>query len=170
MGRSWVVTSLTDKGLTSAGAEERKKEGRSNLAPPSASPPTSRILRRNLLNPINLILGAAVVAVFAVGEGLDAIFAIPLALNLAIGLLQELRAKRRLDQLTLLTAPRVRVVRDGSPVEVAIEDVVEDDLCLLAPGDQVVADGTLVASQGLELDESALTAEPPGAESPGEQR
>jgi len=154
-----VVASLTDKGLTSAAAEERKKEGRSNLAPPSASPPTSRILRRNLLNPINLILGAAVVAVFAVGEGLDAIFAIPLALNLAIGLFQELRAKRRLDQLTLLTAPRVRVVRDGGPVEVAIEDVVEDDLCLLAPGDQVVADGTLVASQGLELDESALTGE-----------
>ena len=150
---------LHEAGLSSAQVADRVREGKTNLAPRSASPPVSRILRRNLLNPINLILGVAAVAVFAVGEGFDAIFAIPLILNLIIGITQELMAKRRLDRLTLLVSPRVTVVRDGTQTEVRIDEVVEGDVCLLRPGDQIVADGTLLATSRLEVDESALSGE-----------
>jgi cation-transporting ATPase E len=69
------------------------------------------------------------------------------------------RAKRTLDHLAVLNAPRARTVRDGEVVEVATEDVVLDDLLELRAGDQVAADGILLAVEGLEVDESLLTGE-----------
>src|SRR5204863_3531603 len=79
--------------------------------------------------------------------------------NAAIGIIQEVRAKRALDHLSLLVAPQARVHRDGATREVAVEEVVPDDLVMLEPGDQVIADGNVVESHDLRLDESILTGE-----------
>ena len=79
--------------------------------------------------------------------------------NSAIGISQEVRAKRALDRLSLLVAPRARVTRGGSVRSVPVEEVLVGDLALLAPGEQVVADGTLSAASELRLDESILTGE-----------
>ena len=79
--------------------------------------------------------------------------------NSLIGVVQEVRAKRTLDRLAVLGAPRARVVRDGAVVEVATGAVVLDDLLELRAGDQIVADGVLLTVQGLEIDESLLTGE-----------
>ena len=70
-----------------------------------------------------------------------------------------MRAKRALDRLSLLVAPRANVSRDGAVRSVVVEQVVVDDVVVLAPGDQLVADGTLLSATDLRLDESILTGE-----------
>ena len=90
--------------------------------------------------------------------------------NAGIGIVQELRAKRTLDRLTLLTAPKARVVRDGAMQEIAVSGVVVDDVVDLVAGSQVVVDGEVLRTQGLEIDESLLTGEPdPVVKEPGEE-
>src|SRR5712671_363954 len=87
------------------------------------------------------------------------LFGVVLVTNALIGIAQELRAKRTLDRLAVLTAPRVRVIRDGAPQDVAVGDLVAGDLVDLRAGDQLVADGVVRASTSLEADESLLTGE-----------
>jgi cation-transporting ATPase E len=72
---------------------------------------------------------------------------------------QEVRAKRVLDRLSLLSAPKARVVRDGAETTVPLPDVVRDDVVLLSTGEQVPADGPVLDADGLEIDESLLTGE-----------
>ena len=79
--------------------------------------------------------------------------------NSAIGIFQEVRAKRTLDRLAVLNAPRARVVRDGQVLDIDVSEVVADDLLELRSGDQVPADGSVLESDGLEIDESLLTGE-----------
>ena len=93
------------------------------------------------------------------GEWKDALFGIVLVTNALIGIAQELRAKRTLDRLAVLSAPRVRVIRDGAPREIAVEELVADDLVDLRAGDQLVADGVVRDSASLQADESLLTGE-----------
>ena len=158
-----------DPGLNADEIQRRIGTGRTNLAPPSASPSVRRILARNLLNPINLIFAVAVIAVVAVGAGFDAVFALPLMLNIAIAVLEELYAKRRLDQLTVLVTPQVTVRRGGQAMAVPRGQVVADDICVFQAGDQIVADGPLIEAGGLEVDESSLTGESdPVAKQPGD--
>ncbi len=84
--------------------------------------------------------------------------------------MQELRAKLTLDRLSLMTAPKAHVRREGREVQLAVGEVVQDDLVLLAPGDQVVADGEVLEADGLELDESLLTGESVAVEkAPGDE-
>ncbi len=97
------------------------------------------------------------VAILAVAPPQDALFGLVLVVNTAIGIVQELRAKRTLDRLAVLAAPRVRVVRGGRVADVPVAEVVLDDVLDVGRGDQVVVDGEVLASQGLEIDESLLT-------------
>jgi magnesium-transporting ATPase (P-type) len=89
----------------------------------------------------------------------DALFLGILISNIAIGTFQEVRSKRALDRLAALVAPDAVVVRDGTERRVPVDHVVVGDLVRLAPGDQVVADGTVVSADGLALDEANLTGE-----------
>jgi cation-transporting ATPase E len=82
-----------------------------------------------------------------------------LVANALIGIVQEWRAKVTLDRLAVLNAPRARVVRNGEVREIAIEEIVLDDLLVVAAGDQLAADGQVFESDGLEVDESMLTGE-----------
>ena len=82
-----------------------------------------------------------------------------LAVNTIIGVAQELRAKRTLDRLAVLTAPTAHGRRDGHSVELPAGEVVLDDLLELRPGDQIVVDGLVIATDGLEIDESLVSGE-----------
>jgi cation-transporting P-type ATPase E len=152
-----VAATVAPAGLTQQEAE-RKLASR-----PVAQPTTSRsyasIVAANVLTVFNLILLVAGIVTLAFGEWQDALFLGVLVGNAGIGIAQEVRAKRTLDRLAALVAPTATVVRDGSPRRVAVEEVVEGDVVVLEPGDQVVADGTLRRSDGLALDESILTGE-----------
>ena len=99
------------------------------------------------------------VVVVAAGSPKDALFFVVVISNTLIGTIQELRAKQSLDRLAVLSAPRAQVVRDGQEVELAIADIVLDDVLDLRPGNQVPADGVMLTATNLEVDESLLTGE-----------
>ena len=146
-------------GLSSAQVAERRARGLTNAGGERTSRSVAEILRANILTRFNLILGVLLAVILVVGEPQDALFGIVLVTNALIGIGQELRAKRTLDRLAVLSAPRVRVIRDGAPQEIAVDEVVADDLVDLRTGDQLVADGVVRDSAGLEADESLLTGE-----------
>jgi cation-transporting ATPase E len=112
-----------------------------------------------VLTLFNGIVGGCFLLLLLLGEWKDALFGFAALSNAIIGVIQEYRAKRLLDRLAVLDAPRARVLRDGRVQEVAVADVVMDDVAVLQAGDQVVADAIVIDDEGLELDESVLTGE-----------
>ncbi len=129
------------------------------MAPAAPSRTFAQILRANVATPINALLGALLVVVLIVAPIQDATFGLVIVFNSVVGAVQEVRAKRTLDRLSILSAPRARVVRDGTVTEVAVEEVVLDDVLDVGPGDQIIVDGVVVSADGLELDESLVTGE-----------
>ncbi len=117
------------------------------------------IVRANTLTLFNLVLGSLLALTLALGDPKDALFGGVIVANTLIGIFQEVRAKRVLDRLALLVAPRATVWRDGSMVALPAESLVRGDAVRVEPGDQVVADGRVVVARGLSLDESILTGE-----------
>ena len=154
-----AITETPPAGLTSAQVAEQRSRGLANAGGERTSRPVAEILRANIVTRFNFILGVLLAVILVAGQPQDALFGIVLVANAVIGIAQELRAKRTLDRLAVLSAPRVRVIRDGAPQEVAVADLVAGDLVDLRAGDQLVADGVVRASASLEADESLLTGE-----------
>jgi cation-transporting P-type ATPase E len=146
-------------GLTEAEVRERVERGETNATAERTSRTYGEILRSNIFTRFNAILGTLLVVILSVGAPQDALFGIILVSNALIGIVQEIRAKRTLDRLAVLSEPRVRVVRDGEIREVVVEDVVIDDLIDVRTGDQIAADGVVLATEALQVDESLLTGE-----------
>ncbi len=147
-------------GLTVAEVAQRSARGEINRVPRSDRAEYLAIVVRNLCTLFNALVAPAAVALFLLGEYGDALAVSGMALtNLFLGLIQEIRAKRHLDRLTLLAETRVRVVRDGQVHQIASGDVVRDEVLLLSAGDSVVADGAVLESRFLEVDEALLTGE-----------
>ena len=147
------------KGLSAAEVDQRRLEGRTNDVPDAPVRTVGQIVRANVLTPVNAIIGSMFVLIMVAGYPADALFAGVVVSNSVIGIAQELRARRTLHKLAVLSAPRARVVRDSQALEVGTSEVVADDILELHPGDQVVVDGEVVAERGLEVDESLLTGE-----------
>ena len=157
-------------GLDQAAVQARTLAGQVNTAPPVPGRTVSQILRANLFTRFNAILGSLFAVVLVVGPVQDGLFGVVLAANTAIGIVQELRAKRALDRLAILTAARAHVVRDGAPAELPVEQIVLGDVLELHPGDQVPVDAAVLICDGLELDEALLSGEAePVAKKPGDR-
>ena len=157
-----------------AGLSEREAARRLAERPPPRAVATSRSYRSivvaNIFTVFNAILAVAGALTLLFGDWRDALFLGILVANTAIGIGQELRAKRALDRLAALVAPTASVVRDGTVRRLHVDEVVPGDLVRVEAGDQVVADGVLSAAEGLELDESILSGESaPVARAPGER-
>ncbi|MFI6368423.1 HAD-IC family P-type ATPase [Nocardia sp. NPDC050630] len=150
-------TALT--GLTAAEVEQRRRDGLTNDVPDRASRSVRDIVRANVFTRINAILGVLFILVLATGSIIDGMFGLLIIANSAVGIIQEIRAKRTLDQLAIVSQAKPTVRRDGQSREVATKEVVLDDLIELGPGDQIVVDGTVEESALLEVDESLLTGE-----------
>ncbi|HWW09531.1 MAG TPA: HAD-IC family P-type ATPase [Candidatus Acidoferrales bacterium] len=146
-------------GLTAGDVAARVGRGQTNASGERSSRTLGEILRANIFTRFNFILGTLLVAILAVGQIQDALFGIVLISNSLIGIVQEVRAKRTLDQLAVLNAPRARVIRDNVTTDVAVEQVVLDDIVDVHTGDQIVTDGTVRTSAGMQVDESLLTGE-----------
>ena len=156
---SAISTVTPPTGLTAAGVAQRIAAGQVNRVEEQTSRPLKTIIRANVLTRFNAILGVLFAAVIAVGSPADALFGIVVIWNALIGIVQEVRAKRTLDRLAVLSAPTATVVRDAREVELPLGEVVLDDLVRLRTGDQVPSDGVVVDADGLEIDESLLTGE-----------
>ena len=157
--KTTVQDTPAPSGLTTAEVAERLADGRVNDVPDAPVRTTSEIFRANVLTPINAIMGALFALILVAGFPGDALFAGVIVSNSIIGTVQELRARRTLTNLAVLSAPGARVVRDGTATDINVSGVVADDLLELRPGDQVVVDGVVVDALGLEVDESLLTGE-----------
>jgi len=147
-------------GLSSAEAGHRLKE--LGPAQPHSSRSTSSIVAGNVFTLFNAIIGVFFILILSLGLFADAIFGLIAIVNSWIGIRQEMKAKETLDRLAVLVAPRAAVVRDGEEVDLLADEVVPGDLIRLVPGDQLVADGRMVSSRGLTVDESMLTGESDG--------
>jgi cation-transporting ATPase E len=165
-----TLTETPLTGLSAAEVEQRVAQGLVNDTGERTSRTLGEIVRANVFTRFNAILGTMLVVILVFGQIQDATFGLVLVANSLIGIVQEVRAKRKLDQLAVLNAPRARVVRDGGEREVAVEAVVLDDLVALRAGDQIPCDGTVRAADGLEVDESLLTGESdPQDKAPGDE-
>ncbi|WP_116948869.1 HAD-IC family P-type ATPase [Jiangella endophytica] len=147
------------RGLTTAEVAARIAAGQTNDVPARASRGTWEIVRGNVFTRINAILAVLFAIVLTTGSILDGLFGAMIVANSVVGIVQELRAKRTLDRLTIVGQARPRVRRDGVAVELAPNEVVADDVIEMSAGDQVVVDGEIVAADALEVDESLLTGE-----------
>ncbi len=148
-----------DGGLTTAEVEERQRLGMVNVVSTDVSRSLQDIIRANTFTLFNLILGIAFTLVLFTGRWPDAAFGFVVVFNASIGIATEYRAKRTLDRLAILQAPNTLVLRDGAEQELPLAAVVIDDVIRLRSGDQIPADGKVLSSAGLEVDESLLTGE-----------
>ena len=148
----------TASGLSDAEVAARLADGRSNRAEADTSQTWGRILRRNALTRLNFLLLVLGAATLTTGALPDATFLAVAVINTVVGAVEESRAKRQLDRLAVVSAPRARAVRAGAVVELAVEDLVLDDLLELRPGDQLAVDAVVVGGSA-EVDESLTTGE-----------
>ena len=148
------------RGLSEAEASARLDAYGPNRPRRPGRPPYLRLVLRQFVDPLVLLLVAAAVVSIAIGDTVEglAIAAILLA-NAALGFWQELAAERAILVLSGEFTHTALVVRGGIELEVPAEDVVPGDVLLISEGDRVAADGRLVEERGLELDESSLTGE-----------
>jgi cation-transporting P-type ATPase E len=150
---------VAERGLSVAEVAQRVANGQVNDVPSAPTRTVGQILRANVFTRFNLLLGSLLAVILVVGPLQDALFGLVIVANTVVGIVQELRAKRTLDRLEVVNAPRAKVVRDGQVAELAVGQVVLDDMLEAAAGDQVVVDGEVLEAAGLEVDESLLTGE-----------
>ncbi|WP_250642172.1 cation-translocating P-type ATPase [Frankia sp. AiPa1] len=146
-------------GLTAAEVAERIADGRVNDLPVRSSRTVAEIVRANVLTRINALIGVLFVLVMIVGPIQDGLFGGVIIANTLVGMFQELRAKRTLDQLALIGQARPVVRRDGIGAPLPAAEIVLDDVIELGLGDRIPVDGEIVAADRLEVDESLLTGE-----------
>src|SRR6478609_4439063 len=163
-----MTDAAIEQGLSSSTAAKRLRK----LGPPAetSSRSVSSIVAGNVFTLFNAIIGVFFVLDLGLGLYADSIFGLIAVINSYIGIREELKAKRTLDDLAVLVAPRAKVVRDDAVVGLLAEEVVPGDLVAVEPGDQLVADGDVAASRGLTLDESLLTGEADGIRKAGGDR
>ncbi len=146
-------------GLSDAEVAARVAEGKTNDVPTRASRTVGEIVRANVFTRINAILGALFAIVLTTGSLINGLFGLLIVANSAIGIIQELRAKKTLDNLAIVGQARPTVRRRSGTAALPPGEVVLDDVIELGPGDQIVVDGDLLEASTLEVDESLLTGE-----------
>ncbi|MFD5921410.1 HAD-IC family P-type ATPase [Kitasatospora sp. NPDC058201] len=157
-------------GLTAAEVAERVARGEVNDVPVRSSRSAKEIVRANVFTRFNAIIGVMFGIILIVGPLQDGLFGLVIVANTAIGIIQELRAKKTLDSLALIGEAKPQVRRDGTVQQLAVGEIVLDDTVLLGIGDKVIVDGEVTEADGLEIDESLLTGEPdPVLKQPGDQ-
>ncbi len=151
---------MTDKktGLTSSEVKERIEKGLVNGDMNIKTKSIKRIIFDNTFTFFNFLNIALAILVIIFGELKNAMFAMVIICNTAIGIIQEIRSKRIIDRLTLISAPKARVIRDGEESEIAVSEIVMDDLVIFRAGSQASADCVVLEGE-CEVNESLITGE-----------
>lgn len=145
-------------GLTKEQVEERVAKGQINSDNTLKTKSVGRIVRENVFTLFNLINIVLAIAVFYVGSYKNLLFMIVVLCNLAIGIFQGLRAKRTIDKLSIISMVKAKVIRGGEKTQIALNEIVIDDIIELKQGDQVPTDCTLLVGS-CDVNESLLTGE-----------
>ena len=145
-------------GLTDDQVQERILKGQTNHTPNRNVKTYKRIFFENTVTFFNILCLAVAISLICVGAWSNCLFMAIIIINTAIGIIQEIRAKKTIEKLSLLTAPAVKVVRSGIERTISTDEVVIDDIVVLSNGKQVVADCSIVEGS-VEVNESMLTGE-----------
>lgn len=145
-------------GLTAQQVQEHRMHGWTNQPVDPPSKTTKEIIQENAFTYFNLIFLVLAVLLCLVGSFRDLTFLPVIVLNTLIGIIQETRAKKVLDNLTMLNAPHAMVIRDGKKSQINAEDLVIDDIVIFEAGNQVCADAEVCAGE-VQVNESLLTGE-----------
>ena len=146
-------------GLTSTQVAERHASGLTNNVPDAPVRTLWEIAKANILTPVNAIMLTLFALIMVAWSPGDALFVGVVFSNSVIGIIQEVRAKKELEKLTILNAPKAIVVRDGKTHEIEVTGIVAGEVLDLAAGQEIVVDGDVLTETGLEVDESLLTGE-----------
>ena len=146
-------------GLTKDEVAWRTQEGLTNQMPRKGQKSVGQIVASHVFTYFNLLNGLLGVLVMMTGQIKNVLFLGTAISNTLIGIIQELKVKSLIDQLSVITTTKVMVLRGGTKNEISVNDIVLDDIVYLEPGDQVVTDGSVYNCQGLEVNESMLTGE-----------
>ncbi len=148
------------RGLTSEEVRQEIRDGHVNNVEEKTGRTYADILAKNTLTPYNIILFVIGALFLFLGNLLNAVAATGIiAVNILISTVQEMRAKRRLDKIALLTRPKAIAVRDGEETEIQQSEIVRNDVIVLRAGEQALVDGEVLECSSLEIDESLLTGE-----------
>ncbi|MGE5224576.1 MAG: HAD-IC family P-type ATPase, partial [Omnitrophica WOR_2 bacterium] len=148
------------QGLSNQEVLERRARGLGNRVPLKTGRSYFQIVRENVFTFVNNVLIGLGIALVLLGRPSDAFVSVLVILaNVLVSVYQEIRAKRVLDRIALLTRPRVTVMREGKEQTLDPDEVVVGDILLIEPGDQIVTDGQVVGDGRMEVDESLLTGE-----------
>lgn len=145
-------------GLTQEQVQAYAQAGWTNRAVASSSKSVSEIIKSNLFTYFNLVFAVLAVLVMLTGSFHNLTFLVVVLANLLIGIVQEIRAKRTLDKLSMLNAPKAIVVRDGKKQEIPAETLVLDDIVFFRAGNQICADAVVLEGE-VSANESLLTGE-----------
>lgn len=145
-------------GLSAADVQDRTDKGYANLSVTSPTNTVRHIILSNVFTYFNFIFFALAAALICVGSFNNLTFLGVILVNTAIGIVQELNAKRTLDKLTLLAEPRATVVRDGKESAIPTESLVVDDIVIFSAGNQICADAVVVSGE-VQVNESLVTGE-----------
>ncbi len=153
-----VFCASPELGLTAQQASERMQNGYGNtpIEPPTKT--VGQIIRSNLLTYFNIVFFALAACIIAVGSWKNLTFMPVVLANILIGIVQELRAKKTLDKLSILSTPKGIIVRDGVIRTVSVEDTVRDDIVVFAQGNQIFADAIVVSGE-CQVNEALMTGE-----------
>ena len=158
-----------EKGLTSAQAKALAEAGWDNRPVDSPTKSDKQIVRENLLTYFNLIFAVLGLCLILVGDWRDLTFLVIVAANAVIGIVQQLKSKRTIEKLSLLSASRVPVVRDGKLRQVPVDQLVREDVVELTAGCQIPADGPVLTGQ-VQVNEALITGEADAiSKGPGDQ-
>jgi cation-transporting P-type ATPase E len=148
------------QGLSDREVAKRRSAGQGNDIPIQTSRTYWDILRDNLFTFINGVYFFLSLVLIALGLVSDVmVLAFVILLNVVVNLIQEIRAKQKLDKIALLTRPKASVIRDGKQRDIDPGQIVLGDLLVVNPGDQIVVDGSVVGEGEVKVDESLLTGE-----------
>lgn len=145
--------------LTAAEVLQLTEAGHTNRIEATTSRSWWNIVRTNVFTRVNIIYAVLFALVMGTGHFIDGLFGFLIVVNSTVGMVQEVRAKRTLDRLALLSRTPARVQRAEGVVDIEPEAIVLGDVVLVAAGDQLPVDGLLIDEVGLEIDESLLTGE-----------
>ena len=145
-------------GLSMQEVEEKRKKGEGEQEPESITKSKKQIIRENVLTLFNLLNFIIAGLLFAVGAYTNMIFIAIIILNIVIGIAQECKAKKLVDELSILNRPAIKVRREGEDQEIELKDIVKGDIVILESGSQICND-SIVTSGSLEVNESLLTGE-----------
>lgn len=150
--------SINITGLTDEEVRQRVEEGLTNRADISTDKTTKEIVVSNVFTYFNLIFLVITILLIMVGSFRNLTFLPIIIGNTVIGIVQEIRAKKTLEKMSLLNAPRADVIRNGSVKQISTEELVKDDVILLTAGKQICADAVVI-SGNIQVNESLLTGE-----------